>query len=73
MVRKKKPKNFIFRMCDECERKTKFYIKYKNYRVPKRFYWFLQLFHLKNDERVKERIETCSKCGNIYVTDMKKS
>ena len=74
MIKKKKfkGKNYLFQMCDDCERKTKFNINYRNYRVQKRFHWLLQLFHLKTDERVKERIETCSECGIIYVTDMKK-
>ena len=79
MSKKKTPKgkNYIFRMCDDCERKTKFYIKYKNHRFPKylhspllHFFW--RLFRLNSYEKIKERIETCSKCGNIYITDMKK-
>jgi len=77
MTKNKKQNNLIFQMCDDCERKTKFYVKYKNYRFPKylhspilHFFW--ELFRMNSYEKVKERIETCSRCGNIYVTDMKK-
>ena len=77
MTKKKKPKRFIFQMCNDCEKKTRFYIKYENHKFPKylhspilHFFW--KLFHMNSYEKVKERIETCSRCGDIYVTDMKK-